>query len=49
MNMKSLPFDFCSATFPLEVVWHGVPLGEFVFGVVALLPLLLSLLLMLSS
>jgi hypothetical protein len=44
--MKSLPLDF--ALLPLEGVWHGVPLGKFVFCFVALLPLLLMLLLMLS-
>ncbi len=46
LGHESPPLDF--ALPPLEVVWHGVPLGEFFFSFIALLPLLLMLLLMLS-
>ncbi len=41
-DVKSPPLDF--ALPPLERVWHSMPLSEFVFGFVALLPLLLMLL-----
>jgi hypothetical protein len=34
LEVKSPPLDF--ALPPLEVVWLGVPLGEFVLGFVAL-------------
>jgi hypothetical protein len=41
LDVKSPPLDF--ALPPLEVVWHSMPLGDFVFSFVALLPLLLML------
>jgi hypothetical protein len=47
LEVGSPPLDL--ALPPLEVVWLSVPLGEFVIGFVALLPLLLKLLLPLSS
>ncbi len=47
LEVKTPPLDFGLS--PLEVVWHGVPLDESVFGHVALLPLLLKLLPPLSS
>ena len=42
LDVKSPTLDF--ALPPLEVVWHGVPLGESVFSLIALLPLLLKFL-----
>ncbi len=42
LEVTSLPLD--SALPPLEMVWHGMPLGGFVIGFDALLPLLLRLL-----
>jgi hypothetical protein len=47
LEVKSPPLDF--AVLPLEGVWHGMPLGEFIFCFFAPLPLLLLLLLMLSA
>jgi hypothetical protein len=46
LELRSPPLDF--ALPPLKVVWLGMPLGEFVIGVIALSPLLLKLLPLLS-